>query len=134
MNTLKAVEPDAKKAAKVLRRRVYEAVEEVYDDRFKRYARGLKGLHTDAAIAAKLDCHENVVAKVREEFFGPAQGDEPTEQIKAMQAKIAHMEKEGQDLQALADGLRKQVVGHRKKIGVSKDEMKSMCEEHGWFH
>lgn len=121
-------------SAKALRRKVYEALEGAYDEQKKRYRAKLKGENSDKSIAEEIGCSVALVEKVREEFFGPADRAEPTEQIKAMQIKLSHLERESDDMDKLAKGLAQQVKEHRNKVGVLKDDLKSLCLEFGWAH
>lgn len=54
-------------AARLAKRLVIAALEDHYDDVAKRYRPG----HTDASIAKEAGCAEAVVAKLREDLFGP---------------------------------------------------------------
>lgn len=133
-DNLKLVTDTPSDAAKVMRRNVYEALEEAYDETKKRYRIKLKGVFSDETIAAAVGCSVGLVEKVREEFFGPADQTEPVEEIKQMQSTLAHLEVEAKKLEDLANGLRKQVVDHRNKIGVIKDDLREMCKSYGWGH
>lgn len=119
-------------AAKVLRRKVYDALEVAYDEQKKRYRTKLTGEHTDASLADSIGCSVSLVEKIREEFFGPPGRAEPTDQIKAMQTKLSHLERESDDMDKMAAGLTKQAKEHRQKIGVLKGDLKSFVESHGW--
>ena len=127
--------------AKVVRRKVYDAIEAVYDEKRKCYGRGLNGYHTDEPIAKSVGCALNLVSKLREEFFGPAAPDEPTEDIKAFQITLDHLERDletfASDLQAhirLTDGLKEQLTKLRKQKGDVAEALKEMCEANGWYH
>jgi hypothetical protein len=132
MNEISTMTPSD--SAKVLRRKVYEALEDAYDERFKRYKTKLKGEFTDASIAKTVGCSVDLVTKIRDEFFGPATRAEPTEEIRSLQITLANLEKEGQELNNLAAGLGVQVRAHRQKIGVVKDDLTRLCETQGWAH
>lgn len=133
-DNLKLVTDTPSDAAKVMRRNVYEALEEAYDETKKRYRIKLKGVFSDETIAAAVGCSVGLVEKVREEFFGPADQTEPVEEIKQMQSTLAHLEVEVKKLENLANGLLKQIVDHRNKIGVIKDDLREMCKSYGWGH
>ena len=133
-DNLKLVTDTPSDAAKVMRRNVYEALEEAYDETKKRYRIKLKGVFSDETIAAAVGCSVGLVEKVREEFFGPADQTEPVEEIKQMQSTLAHLEVEVKKLENLANGLLKQIVDHRNKIGVIKDDLREMCRSYGWGH
>lgn len=120
--------------AKVLRRKVYEAIEAVYDEKRKCYGRGLKGYHTDESLAANLGCSANLITKVREEFFGPGEPEEPTEDIKAMQVTFGHLQKEADEMRNVVDGMKEQIAKFHNKLAGVKSELKAMCEANGWYH
>lgn len=120
--------------AKVIRRKVYDAIEAVYDEKRKCYSVGLKGYHTDESIAKSIGCAEQLVTKVREEFFGPGEPDEPTEDIKKFQMIIAHLDKEADENEAVIDGMKEQVSKLRKGIDAARKQLKEMCQANGWYH
>lgn len=77
---LRAVDTPAtppSEGAKMQRRLAYTAIEDVYDEKLRTYTKGA----SDAGIAAVVGCSENLVAGIREEFFGPAAMPEPPEVI-----------------------------------------------------
>jgi len=120
-------------AAKALRRRVYEAIEDVYDDKLRCYRMALGGRHSDESISKRLQCAAALVAKVREEFFGPAAPDEPTEEIKSISTDLAHLLRETKEWENLAAGLKKQAVDLRKMATCIEQRLKKLCEAHGWY-
>lgn len=121
-------------AAKVLRRRVYDALDEAYDEKAKRYRAKLNGKFTDQTIADGLGCSVKLVEKIREEFFGPAGDSEPVEQIKALQISIAHLEKRSAEMSDMAKGLGVQIKEHQQQVRVVKDDLKRLCQDFGWGH
>ena len=121
-------------AAKVLRRKVYDAIDEAYDEKGKRYRAKLNGKFSDQSIADDVGCSVQLVEKIREEFFGPAGLSEPVEQIKALQVALSHLERDNTALENLAKGVGQQAREHRQKISVVKDDLKRLCQEFGWAH
>lgn len=121
-------------AAKVLRRKVYDAIDEAYDEKGKRYRAKLNGKFSDQSIADDVGCSPQLVEKIREEFFGPAGQSEPLEQIKALQIALSHLERDNIAIENLAKGVGQQVREHRQKISVVKGDLKRLCQDFGWAH
>lgn len=121
--------------AKAVHRKVYDAIDAVYDAERSRYTRGLNGWHSDDSIAKSVGCAPALVAKVREEFFGQAiPPEEPTEEIKSLQSNMAQLEKEFQDRENFLDGLKIQMKESQKRLKETREKLKKLCEDNGWYH
>lgn len=83
-------------AAAAVRRMVYMALEDAYDE-----GRGYKEGFSDDRIAKENSCAAQLVAKVREEFFGPAAPPEP-ESIVILRRRISEAEKDVQAAKRIA--------------------------------
>lgn len=121
-------------AAKLMRRRAYEIIEENYDEKHKRYKIGLKGPKTDEGMAKLAGCSVSLIENIREEFFGPASIDEPTEQIKELQKDLSFLHRNLKELEDMSAGIRKQAVDLRAKVVRMEAQLKEMCQAHGWYH
>lgn len=121
-------------AAKIVRRSAYEAIEAAYDQRLKCYSFKVTGRASDDSIARTIGCSEQLVAQIREEFFGPAEPHEPTEDITNLKRSMAEFERETQNFQALANGLRKKAVDLNKELQSLNNRLADMCAAHGWGH
>ncbi|HWU03153.1 MAG TPA: hypothetical protein VN222_10475 [Novosphingobium sp.] len=87
-------------AAKDMRRMAYMAIEDGYDQGAKRYRPG----HSDEAVAKAVGCAVALVAKIREDFFGP---NTPPNEIEQVEARLVTISAELAVLQAEIAGLRK---------------------------
>ena len=120
-------------AAKVLRRRAYEAIEDYYDEVRKRYKPSLTGgRHTDKSIADELQCAEQLVAKVREEFFGPNTVTSEPDALKGVKTDLAYLQKEAGEIENLAKGLRQQAKTWQAKADEMARRVDELCADHGW--
>lgn len=86
--------------ARAVRRMIYLALEDAYSEAGRRYKQG----HNDATVAKVAECHENAVAKVREEFFGPAEPPLPHE-VAELIARVGKVEEWVSKVRADLDAL-----------------------------
>lgn len=122
-HVLRAVETATpSEAAKVVRRLVYTAIEEAYDESGKRY----KSPHSDASIAKDVDCAENLVATVRDEFFGPI-GEPP--EIDAIRVEVAALMERATQLKTDADLMYKDLLG---KADALNRRLDTLISRNGW--
>jgi len=115
----------ASEAAKRAKRMAYMALIDYYDDAAKRYKPG----HSDASIAAEVGCAEVVVAKIREDDFGPL--GTPTEitqliaELGQARAQVARLREEGAGLIAKIEVICKSVTALEQRFSAA-------CVKNGW--
>lgn len=120
---LKAVPANDKQptdSAKRVRRLVYMAIEESYIE-----DKGYKAGVTDETIAKECNCAENLVASVRQEFFGDA-GEPLPPEVAQLRDDIALVVSTADDLSRQADAMRK----NGQKLSQRLD---AMVAKNGWI-
>lgn len=120
-------------AAKVLRRQVYERIEECYNSEKKRYRVSEKGRFSDKIIAEEFVCAPELVAKIREEFFGDDTVPCEPEILKELQIEIAYLKNENENILNLAKGLRQQASDWKKRTETVEAQINGLCAEYGWL-
>lgn len=133
-------QPVPSDAAKRAKRMVYMALEDYYDDSKK----GYKSPHSDASIAKELGVSEALVAKIREEDFGPLA--EPSE-LAALRKELgdavltvadvkAKFNAELAALQKQAERIQSQYLANTQavldKVQFCADRLEALCTKNGW--
>ena len=114
-------------AAKVQRRLAYTAVEDAYDEKRRCYKPG----NTDASIAATVGCAANLVAGIRDEFFGPATIPEPPE-VAALRKDIAEMLDTARAMQAEGRGMATRATNVENKAKALTERVDALVKSNGW--
>lgn len=103
--------PEPSGAAKRVKRLIYMALEDYYDDDAKRYRDG----HSDASIATEVGASEKYVATIRETDFGPLA--EPSE-VAEVRTALA--------------GAIKDMAALQSAIGALTQKLNAVCARNGW--
>jgi len=96
--------PEQSEAAKKVKRLIYMALEDYYDDAKKQYKSG----HTDATIAKELGTSESFVKTIRESDFGPL----------AIPPEIA--------------AIRAEITNAASLVGKLQTKLNDLCKNNGW--
>lgn len=107
-------------AARAMRLKVIEELREAYDIGAERYREGFD----DAAIAILASCPEALVAKIREEFYGPMSPPIPPE----IEEIVESMGRLGKSIDELAKQIAEKQVQHDRL----NDRLEKLMAKHGW--
>lgn len=106
--------------ARLAKRLVVAELEDHYDDKAKRYRAG----HCDASIARTTGIAEAVVAKIRDEFFGPTAPPEPPE-LTRLRESIA-------DAKTELTSFSLAWAEKSEKLGILVASFNKIAKQHGW--